>query len=218
MIDLNFFFKIFYMSANLIFGFIELIIVPIIIYLISKYINTSFCGDLILFYLINAIFLIPAMVLHCISIIFIVCDMYDLFGRGGFVSLIGMPVYILNICMGTYFKYLKKPTSQCINDSYNKEYLLGFMFNFTYFFSIFVFTTLISLVILRCYIAKYIIPKYKNTVYYEEQQKLLEEERLNEVEEKKKTDEKYELLINKRSMDPFKILDIDKANLEIIKN
>ncbi len=120
--------------------------------------------------------------------------------------------------MGTYFKYLKKQTSQCINDSYKEEYLFGFMFNFIYFFSLSVFITLISLFILRCYIAKYIIPTYKNSIYYEEQQKLLEEERLNEVEKEKKLDEHYELLRNKRSMDPFEKLDINKANLEIIKN
>ena len=218
MIDLNFLFKILYISANLIVGFINLIIIPIIIYLLHRYFETNFCGDLIFFYLINGIFLIPVMILHCLSTFFIICDITDLFGKGSFVSLIGMPIYILNIGLGTYFKYIKKTSKECISNSYNENYLLGFMFNFIYFFSLVVFIMAIFLLGLRIYLSKNVIPSYKTTVYFEEHQKLLEEERLKELEEKQEREENYDLYRNKRSMDPFGKLDVNKAHIVNIKN
>ncbi len=217
MLDLNFFFKIFYISANLISGFVHIIIIPIIIYLLTKYFETNFCGDLILFYLINSIFLIPVTILHCISIFFIICDSGDLFGKGAFVSLIGIPIYLLNTGLGTYFKFIKTQSKTCIQNSYDVNYLLGFTFNFVYYFSLFASICYVLLFSLRIYLSKRIIPTYKNTIYYEEHLKLLEEEEKKETEEKKKDDEKYEIYRNKTSMDPFNKLDINKANIINIK-
>lgn len=218
MIDLNFFFKIFYISINLISGFFHVILTPIIIYLLAKYFDTNFCGDLIAFYIANGIFIIPVMLLHCLSTFLIMCDITDLFGRGSFISLISTPFYIMNIGMGTYFKFIKQASSECIKESYDVNHLLGFTFNFIYFFSLIIFILGILLFGLRLYISKHLIPKYKNTIYYTEHQKLLEEEKLKELEEKKKNEEYREIAINRNSMDPFQKLNMNKADIVNIEN
>ena len=163
MIDLNFLFKLIFVKMHILYTFINLINFPLVVYLLSKYVESSFCGDLILFYLINGLFLIPVTVFHVIGII-ATFDLRDLFGKYSILSIANLPIYIINMGMGIYFSKVKQQSSQCISESKNENFLLWIMFYVIYIMSIVVISSYVLTFLLRLYIIKYIM--FSNSSYY----------------------------------------------------
>ncbi len=216
MIDLNFLFKLIFVKMHILYTFLNLINFPIVVYLLSKYFESSFCGDLILFYLINGIFLLPVTAFHIIGVL-ATFDIRDLFGKNSIMSIANLPIYIMNMGMGIYFSKVKKQSSQCISDSKNENLLLWLMFYFIYIMSIVVISSYVLTFLLRLYIIKYVLPRYTNTVYYEANQQFIRDVEKEEEDEKKSFFETLKLSKYKNSMDPFKKLNMDSATIIEIK-
>ncbi len=216
MIDLNFLFKLIFIKTHILYTFLNLINFPIVVYLLAKYFESSFCGDLILFYLINGVFLIPVTVFHVIAIL-ATFDMRDLFGKNSLMSVANTPIYIMNMGMGIYFSKVKKSSSECISESKNENLLLWLMFYVIFIMSIVVIVSYIISFLIRIYIVKHVMPRYTNTVYYEANQQFIKDTEKEEEDEKKSFFETLKLSKYKNSMDPFKKLNMDSATIVEIK-
>lgn len=167
MMDLNQVFKTVIVTINVIISIVTSLVTMLSIYVLSEHFFHNECGQLSLYVLANGIFLPVACLMFIISSCIPCCDAKDLFGINGiFLSVMTLPIYIMDIAIGSYYNFVNSDSKECLDIEYNDAFMLYYGFKILYYYSIVISLVIITVLIMRFIIVKFCIPEYKKSPYY----------------------------------------------------
>jgi hypothetical protein len=162
MMDLNYLLKTIFIILNILITISSTILVAFTIYILTSYAFEPVCKHFLLYFFTNSILLPLCIILNLLISCGFICDIKDLLGKKNvLLSLLSLPVYMVNFFIGLYFNYIDNDSNICIEDKSSHTHVLYVGYKLLFSYSISISIIIITSLLFR----KYIMNKYKNRIY-----------------------------------------------------
>ena len=162
MMDLNYLLKTIFIILNVLITLSSTILVVFTIYILTSYAFEPVCKHFLVYFFTNSILLPLCIILNLLISCGFICDIKDLLGKKNvLLSLISLPVYMVNFFVGLYFNYIDNDSNICIEDKSSHTHVLYVGYKLLFSYSISISIIIITSLLFR----KYIMNKYKNRIY-----------------------------------------------------
>jgi hypothetical protein len=160
--DLNYLLKTIFIILNVLITLSSTILVVFTIYILTSYAFEPVCKHFLVYFFTNSILLPLCIILNLLISCGFICDIKDLLGKKNvLLSLISLPVYMVNFFVGLYFNYIDNDSKTCIEDTSSHTHVLYVGYKLLFSYSISISIIIITSLLFR----KYIMNKYKNRIY-----------------------------------------------------
>lgn len=162
MLDLNYLLKTIFIILNILITISSTILVAFTIFILTNYAFEPVCKHFLVYFFTNSILLPLCIILNLLISCGFICDIKDLLGKKNvLLSLISLPVYLINSFVGIYFNYIDPDSKTCIEDNSPHTHILYIGYKLLFSYSI-----VISVIIMASlFFRRHIIKKYKNRIY-----------------------------------------------------
>lgn len=160
--DLNYFLKTIFIILNILITISSTILVAFTIYILTSYAFEPVCKHFLVYFFTNSILLPLCIILNLLISCGFLCDIKDLLGKKNvLLSLLSLPVYMVNFFVGLYFNYIDNDSKTCIEDKSSHTHVLYVGYKLLFSYSICISIVIIASLLFR----NYMIKKYKNRIY-----------------------------------------------------
>ena len=160
--DLNYLLKTIFIILNVLITISSTILVAFTIYILTSYAFEPVCKHFLVYFFTNSILLPLCIILNLLISCGFICDIKDLLGKKNvLLSLLSLPVYIINSFVGIYFNYIDPDSKTCIEDNSPHTHVLYIGYKLLFSYSIIISAVIIASLLFR----RYIIKKYKSKLY-----------------------------------------------------
>jgi len=159
--DLNYLLKTIFIILNLLITISSTILVAFTIFILSNYVFEPVCKHFIVYFFTNSILLPLCIIINLLISCGFLCDIKDLLGKKNvLLSLLSLPVYLVNFFVGLYFNYIDSDSKSCIEDKSSHTHILYVGYKLLFSYSISISAIIIASLLFR----RYIIKKYKSKI------------------------------------------------------
>ena len=160
--DLNYLLKTIFIILNILITISSTILIIFTIYILTIYAFEPVCKHFLVYFFTNSILLPLCIILNLLISCGFICDIKDLFGKKNvLLSLLSLPVYMVNFFVGLYFNYIDNDSKTCIEDKSSHAHVLYVGYKLLFSYSISISIIIITSLLFR----NYMIKKYKNRIY-----------------------------------------------------
>ena len=160
--DLNYILKTLFIIINFLITISSLILVSFTIYLLRSYIYEQVCANYLIYFFTNSILLPISLILSLLISCGFICDIRDTLGKKNVIlSLLSLPIYLINFFVGLYFNYIDNNSKLCIEEQSSHSHVIYVAYKLLFSYSIFISFVIVSSLFYR----RYIIKKYRRQIY-----------------------------------------------------
>lgn len=160
--DLNYILKTLFIIINFLITLSSLILVTFSIYLLTTYIYEPVCRNYLIYFFTNSILLPLCLIISLLVSCGFICDIRDTLGKKNVIlSLLSLPIYLINFFVGLYFNYIDANSKLCIEEQSSHTHIIYVAYKLLFSYSIFISFVIITSLLYR----RYIVKKYKTQLY-----------------------------------------------------
>ncbi len=160
--DLNYILKTLFIIINFLITLSSLILVTFTIYLLTTYIYEPVCRNYLIYFFANSILLPLSLIISLLVSCGFICDTRDTLGKKNVIlSLLSLPIYLINFFVGLYFNFIDANAKSCIEEQSSHTHIIYVAYKLLFSYSIFISFVIIGSLLYR----RYIVKKYKTQLY-----------------------------------------------------